>query len=115
MNDVKRYTFKGAAGEYVYAADFDNAVRCFLDSAERCIGAERREASLQKRLTDADETIDQLRDRKNSIVVLQQRVDLLEGLLQRWTGHFGHLGGIASGLRDETKAALKPAGGASDE
>jgi len=23
MNDVKRYTFKGAAGEYVYAADFE--------------------------------------------------------------------------------------------
>lgn len=26
MNDVKRYRFKGAAGEYVYAADYDHVV-----------------------------------------------------------------------------------------
>lgn len=109
MNDVKRYTFKGAAGEYVYAAAFDKAVRCFLDSAERCIGAERREASLQKRLTDADETIDQLRDRKNSIVVLQQRVDLLEGLLAEVKNL------TYDELYERIDSALKPAEGGSDE
>jgi len=58
MDEVKRYTFKGAAGEYVYAGDFEKAVRCFLDSAERCIAAERREKSLQQRLTTADERND---------------------------------------------------------
>jgi hypothetical protein len=58
--EVKRYRFKDAAGEYVYAGEFDNAVRCFLDAAERCIAAERREAELQLRLNAADQRIDEL-------------------------------------------------------
>lgn len=33
MDDVKRYMFKGAAGEYVYARDFD-AQRLRADTAE---------------------------------------------------------------------------------
>jgi len=60
MESVKRYRFKGAAGEYVYASDFDNAARCFLDAAERCLAAERREQALQQRLTVQDQRVDEL-------------------------------------------------------
>jgi len=42
MDDVKRYTFKGAAGEYVYAPKFD-AQRLRADTAEAVV-AERDEA-----------------------------------------------------------------------
>ena len=59
-NEVKRYRFKGAAGEYVYAADFDAATRCFLDAVERCLAAERREQALQLHLNAADERVDHL-------------------------------------------------------
>jgi hypothetical protein len=59
-DEVKRYRFKGAAGEYVYAADFYAATRCFLDAAERCLAAERREQALQLRLNAADQRIDEL-------------------------------------------------------
>lgn len=59
-DEVKRYRFKGAAGEYVYAGDFDNATRCFLDAAERSLAAERREQALQLRLNAADQRIDEL-------------------------------------------------------
>lgn len=38
----------------------------------------------------------------------EQRNAELEALLHRWTNNFGHLGGIATPLRDETNAALKP-------
>ncbi|VVO21740.1 hypothetical protein [Pseudomonas fluorescens] len=58
MSGVKRYQFKGAAGEYVYARDFDEATRFFLDAAERCIAAERREAALQLRLNNTDQRLD---------------------------------------------------------
>lgn len=50
MSEVKRYRFKGAAGEYVYAGDFDNAAQCFLTAAEGCVAAERRETAAQKEL-----------------------------------------------------------------
>ncbi|WP_225571195.1 hypothetical protein [Pseudomonas sp. Y24-6] len=59
-DEVKRYRFKGAAGEYVYAGDFDAATRCFLDAAERCLAAERREQALHLRLNAADQRIDDL-------------------------------------------------------
>lgn len=59
-DEVKRYRFKGAAGEYVYAGDFDNATRCFLDANERCVAAERREQALHLRLNAADQRIDEL-------------------------------------------------------
>jgi hypothetical protein len=60
QTEVRRYRFKGAASEYVYAADFDNATRCFLDAAERCLAAERREQALQLRLNAADQRVDVL-------------------------------------------------------
>lgn len=60
MSDVKRYRFKGAAGEYVYAGDFDDAMRSFLKAAELCLDAERREAALQQRLNTADQRIDEM-------------------------------------------------------
>ncbi|MGH8388216.1 MAG: hypothetical protein ACRESJ_22470 [Pseudomonas sp.] len=59
-DEVKRYRFKGAAGEYVYAGDFNNATRHFLDAAERCFAAERREQALHQRLNAADQRIDEL-------------------------------------------------------
>lgn len=46
MSEVKRYTFAGAAGLYVYQADFDAALA--------------REAALQARLTVADQQVDDL-------------------------------------------------------
>jgi len=50
MSEVKRYRFKGAAGEYVYDGDFDNAAQCFLTAAEGCVAAERRETAALKEL-----------------------------------------------------------------
>lgn len=67
-DEVKRYRFKGAAGEYVYAGDFDAATRCFLDAAERCLSAERREQALQLRLNAADQRIDELTQPTGEIV-----------------------------------------------
>lgn len=74
MSEVKRYKFKGAAGEYVYANDFDR-VTVERDAAlgreaamQKCIstleliinsGANRCDA-LQQRLTAADERADVL-------------------------------------------------------
>ena len=45
-NKPQRYTFKGAAGEYVYAVDFDRV------TAER--------DALQQRLNAADQRVDEL-------------------------------------------------------
>ena len=59
-DEVKRYRFKGAAGEYVYAGDFDNATRLFSDATESCLAAERREQALHLRLNEADQRIDEL-------------------------------------------------------
>jgi hypothetical protein len=47
MSEVKRYTFKGAAGTYVYSADYDAAI---ADHAA-AIG---REVALQARLAEAE-------------------------------------------------------------
>ena len=44
----------------VLAEDYDSAARLFLDAAERCLAAERREAALQLRLNAADQRIDEL-------------------------------------------------------
>lgn len=46
MSDIKRYTFAGAAGLYVYEADFNAALA--------------REAALQARLNVADQRVDDL-------------------------------------------------------
>ncbi len=65
MSEVKRYTFKGSAGEYVYANEFDRvtAERDALRVALEQSGDLKNE--LQQRLTAADE-----------------RADVLEGLLR---------------------------------
>ena len=59
--EVKRYRFKGAAGEYVYSADFDRV------TAER--------DGLQLSLTTADQTIDDL---QAAIARRNRRIDELE-------------------------------------
>ncbi|MBJ2237019.1 hypothetical protein JFT61_19590 [Pseudomonas fluorescens] len=60
MSEVKRHLagdiYDGA--EVVYASDFDNSTRLFLDAAERAVASERREKELQQRLTAADERAD---------------------------------------------------------
>ncbi|WP_426101584.1 hypothetical protein [Pseudomonas sp. PSPC3-3] len=73
MTEVHRYkvvTMLSAAGatigydphgpDVVMASAFDEASRLFLDAAERCVAAERREKELQQRLTAADERVDVL-------------------------------------------------------
>lgn len=83
--------------DVVMASDFDNAIRLFLDAAERCIASERREKELQQRLTAADERVDMLEaeNKRLDLMVSQAdynydadrmqfkaRTDLLEGLLR---------------------------------
>lgn len=70
--EVKRWQLKGfipgVEGEceavfrpvVVLAEDYDDATRLFLDAAERCLAAERREQALQLRLNAADQRIDDL-------------------------------------------------------
>ena len=58
--EVKRYRFKGAAGEYVYAVEFDRV------TAER--------DGLQLSLTTADQTIDDL---QTAIARRNQRINEL--------------------------------------
>ena len=73
MSEVHRYqvvTMLSASGatigydphgpDVVMASAFDEATRLFLDAAERCVAAERREKELQQRLTAADERADRL-------------------------------------------------------
>jgi hypothetical protein len=72
MSEVMRWKLKGfipgVEGQskavfqpvVVLAEDYDNAVRLFLDAAERCVAAERREQALQLRLNAADERTDEL-------------------------------------------------------
>jgi hypothetical protein len=72
LPEVKRWQLKGfipgVEGEseavfrpvVVLASDFDAVTRCFLDAAERCLAAERREQALQLRLNAADQRIDEL-------------------------------------------------------
>ena len=71
MSEVHRYqvvTMLSASGatigydphgpDVAMASAFDEATRLFLDAAERCVAAERRENELQQRLTAADELAD---------------------------------------------------------
>ena len=108
MTEVHRYrvvTMLSAAGatigydphgpEVVMASAFDEASRLFLDAAERCVAAERREKELQQRLTAADE-----------------RVGVLEGLVGEVLDAVGRepldLDAVLR-LRARMRAALKPA------
>lgn len=84
-DEVKRYRFKGAAGEYVYAGDFDAATRCFLDAAERCLAAERREQALQLRLNAADQRIDELTQRQGEPVAYAAFAD--NGNIRCWSSN----------------------------
>ena len=113
MSEVHRYqvvTMLSASGatigydphgpDVVMASAFDEATRLFLDAAERCVAAERRENELQQRLTAADE-----------------RADVLEGLL-REVQKSARKQGWASGyptLFASVDAALKPAEGVGDD
>ncbi|MBP6954500.1 MAG: hypothetical protein KBC45_08765 [Pseudomonas sp.] len=100
MPEVKRYQFKGAAGEYVYANDFDRV------TAER--------DSLQQRLTAADEKNDTLSTAYVSAGerehLLRLRVADLEGLLQMFIENTDDKDVI-----ELAQHALKPAEPAKDE
>ncbi|VVO63915.1 hypothetical protein PS870_00930 [Pseudomonas fluorescens] len=65
----------------VLAADFDNATRLFLDAAERCIAAERREAELREELADAKAEIAALS--KNVIDMTHEDFDATLNNLRR--------------------------------
>ena len=108
MSEVHRYqvvTMLSASGatigydphgpDVVMASAFDEATRLFLDAAERCVAAERRENELQQRLTAADE-----------------RADVLEGLVGEVLDAIGRepldLDAVLR-LRARMRAALKPA------
>lgn len=58
--DGNRISYDPYGPEVVLASAFDGATRLFLDAAERCVAAERREEELQQRLTVADERADVL-------------------------------------------------------
>lgn len=113
MSEVKRWKLKGflpgVEGEckavfqptVVMAEDFDNATLLFLDAAERCIASERRQKELQRRLTAADE-----------------RVDQADTIIRKWKAIFGESMARRSELyvmTDAFLAALKPAEGGGDE
>lgn len=83
MSEVMRWKLKGfipgVEGEskavfqpvVVLAEDYDNAVRLFLDAAERCVAAERREQALQQSLNIADQRIDELSQDKARLDALE--------------------------------------------
>lgn len=58
--DGNRISYDPHGPEVVLASAFDGATRLFLDAAERCVAAERREKELQQRLNAADQRIDEL-------------------------------------------------------
>ena len=113
MSEVKRYTFKGAAGYYVYSKDFDRV------TAER--------DALQQRLTAADERADVLEGLlanayETAAKWVEKRCDDYvneHGSIDPETGtvefpgdgeeYVGELMEIAEGLR-----AIKPAEGGGD-
>ena len=114
MTEVHRYrvvTMLSAAGatigydphgpEVVMASAFDQASRLFLDAAERCVAAERREKELQRRLTAADERVDLLEGLVGEVLDAVAREPLdLDAVLR---------------LRARMRAALKPAEGVGDD
>lgn len=105
MSEVHRYnvvTMLSAAGatigydphgpEVVMASAFDETTRLFLDAAERCVAAERREKELQQRLTAAD-----------------VRADAGIAFVTRLIECAGSQPSIATGYLRDILAALKPA------
>lgn len=78
MNEVMRWKLKGflpgVEGEskavfqpvVVLADDYDNAVRLFMDAAEQCVAAERREQGLQLLMNDRDEQLHTLEQSRRS-------------------------------------------------
>lgn len=102
MSEVKRYTFKGAAGYYVYAGDFDRV------TAERD-AALGREAALLLQCGGMQMTIDELQQR---LTAADERADVLEGLVGEVLDAIGRepldLDAVLR-LRARMRAALKPA------
>ena len=78
MSEVKRYTFKGAAGYYVYSKDFDRV------TAERD-AALGREKECQRQLGERWKDIEALRNTVESqsdrLTAADERADVLKGLL----------------------------------
>ncbi len=130
MSEVKSFWCHEASNVLcVRASDFDNLTRLFLDAAERAVASERREKQLQQRLTEADERADSF-DRLYTSSLderdqLQQRADVLEGLLRN---QVELLSAMFSSFDDKAywlpviveeckklSAALKPAEGGGDK
>jgi len=90
MNEVMRWKLKGfipgVEGEskavfqpvVVLAEDYDSAARLFLDAAERCLAAERREAALQLRLNVADQRNDEHQEERQKLIAYGRSLGLEE-------------------------------------
>ena len=130
MSEVKRYTFKGAAGEYVYANDFDRVTaerdaaletvalkqRDLIEAQTAVTGWARKFDALQALLTAADERADVLEGRVSMLLrELQELINDDDGILvaaELCTGFVWHA------LQKHGKAieaALKPAEGRGDD
>lgn len=94
VDPVKRYTFKGAAGEYVYAPDFD-AQRLRADTAE----AER-----DKWETRACSEATKLHDAEQRIAELSADNQLLRKLLEQTLAALNPSAKLSKSIR----AALNP-------
>ena len=131
MNEVHRYkvvTMLSMAGatigydphgpDVVMASDFDNAARLFLDAAERCVAAERREKELQQRLTAADERADVLEGLLRMSLVAMRRIYLAgEDRIIELGADCDSVDAMMESdpAAREIRAALKPADGGGDE
>lgn len=107
MSEVKRYTFKGAAGEYVYAPDFDaqrlradtaeaerDALKTALESSELEVDTKNEEIALSdqyakyqdERITAAEQRIAELTNvERVTMAILGKDKDPSPGV--NWTAH----------------------------
>lgn len=95
---------------YLRAGEREHELRLRVDRLESGIKWEsERNALLLASLTEAEDMLSVTSlEAGQRLTAAEQRNAELEALLCRWTSSFGHLGGIATTLRNETKTALKP-------
>lgn len=80
MKDVKRYAFKGAAGEYVYAPDYDAALSKL---AAETLRADTAEADLRTERLRADAAVGDANDAERELAAAEKRVSELRAVLER--------------------------------
>lgn len=114
MNEVKRYTFKGAAGSYVYANDFDKVIierdaalalsveKIMIDVVPGYYGM--GEEVYAKSITDIENLLNKLCDAGE---LLQDRVDILESLLYKYYRNSDVCAFMAKDIEKELKLVRK--------